>query len=84
MVARSRRNTVGVLATLTVLWWAPWNLVHPLDPSLVLATLHAPVWKKPLLTGVRIEIDTAALTLRLLVIWIGVGVWLGLSTSRWS
>lgn len=76
--------TLGVLATITVLWWTPWNHVHPFYPSLVLGTVHAPLWRKPVAPGARYEIDASALALRLVAIWVAVGVWLGVTIERWS
>jgi hypothetical protein len=91
VVRRTRKMPVGpiaiafgVLATIAVLWWTPWSVVHPLDPSLIIATVHAPIWRKPTTPGLRIEIDAPGLVLRLIAIWAAVGVWLGLSSDRWS
>ena len=91
MARRTRKVPVGpiaiafgVLATIAVLWWAPWSVVHPLDPSLIITTVHAPIWNKPTTPGLRFEIDAPGLLLRLIVIWAGVGIWLGLSSDHWS
>lgn len=75
---------LGVLATVVVLCWMPWNIVHPLDPSLVITAVHAPFWRRPTAPWGRVEIDEASLVIKLLVIWAGVGLWLGLSSDRWS
>ena len=75
---------LGVLATVVVLCWMPWNIVHPLDPSLVITTVHAPFGRRPTVPWGRVEIDEASLVIKLLVIWAGVGLWLGLSSDRWS
>jgi hypothetical protein len=74
----------GVFATIAVLWWTPWSVVHPLDPSLIITTVHAPIWKKPTTPGLRFEIDAPTLVLRLIVIWAAIGVCLGISSDRWS
>ncbi|HKO17509.1 MAG TPA: hypothetical protein VJU82_01345 [Acidobacteriaceae bacterium] len=75
---------LGVLATLVVLCWMPWNIEHPLDPSLVITTVHAPLWSRPTSAWGRVELDEAKVVIRLLAIWAGVGLWLGLSSDRWS
>lgn len=75
---------LGIVATMAFSWWAPWTQVHPVDPSLVIATIHAPIWNKPTAAGAHFELDASGLALRLVAVWAAVGVWLGLSSDRWS
>lgn len=73
---------IGVIETTLVVWWTPWNLVSPVDHSLVVATVHAPLWSRPTSPTAHFEVDARLLIVWLIAIWASIGLLFLLTDER--
>jgi hypothetical protein len=61
---------LGLIGSGIVLCFAPWSLLHPNDPSLVLAHRYAPLWSRPAETPyAKVELDAVPLALGIGAVW---------------
>jgi hypothetical protein len=60
----------GIIFSVLASFWAPWEMVHPVDASLRQALGYAPLWSHRFAGTQGAQVDWTAFSINLAVIWV--------------
>lgn len=61
---------LGIVLTIAALFWVPWEVVHPIDPSLRRSIGYAPLWTHRFANLPGAHPDWTSASINLAIIWI--------------